>query len=110
MTAVFDLQQKAWTYQAVPSDLLVGTQLPVPKQTGGSVLRPTHDAGYWAAATRGMDFSVEDRVDPLAFNHILWRGIMGTAPYPATSDGRDLRSNRQQLLEDYRATLRQARD
>ena len=110
MTAVFDLEQKDWTYQAVPSDLLVGTQLPVPKQTGGPVPRPTHDAGYWAAATRGMDFSVEDRVDPLMFNHILWRGIMGTAPYPATSDGRDLRGHRQQLLEDYRATFEHPRD
>jgi DNA-binding beta-propeller fold protein YncE len=110
MTAVFDLEQKGWTYQAVPSDLLAGTQLPVPKPSGGPVLQPTHDAGYWTAATRGMDFSVEDRVDPLAFNHILWRGIMGTAPYPVAADGRDLRSNRQQLLKDYRATFEHARD
>jgi YVTN family beta-propeller protein len=110
MTGVFDLQQKTWNYQAVPSDLLAGTQLPVPRQTGRRIPHPTHDAAYWAGVTRGMDFSVEDRVDPLAFNHILWRGIMGAAPYPATSDGRDLRSNRQQLLEDYRASLQSARD
>ena len=108
MTGVFDLQQKTWYYQAVPSDLLAGTQLPVPKQTGGPIPRPIHDAAYWAAVTRGMDFSVEDRVDPLAFNHVLWRGIMGEVPYPATSDGRDLRSNRRQLLEEYHATLQHA--
>ena len=102
MTGVFDVQQKEWSYKATPSNLLAGTQLPVPKQGGGPVLRPTHDAVYWAAATSGMDFSVEDRVDPLAFNRILWKGLMGAKPYPLTSIGLNLRENRQQLLENYR--------
>jgi DNA-binding beta-propeller fold protein YncE len=102
MTGVFDLQQKDWSYRAVASNLLAGTQLPIPKQSGRPIRHPVHDAAYWAAATRGMDFSVEDRVDPIAFNRILWEGLMGSKPYPSNSSGLDLRENRQQLLEDYR--------
>jgi hypothetical protein len=50
-----------------------------------------------------MDFSVEDRVDPIAFNRILWEGLMGSKPYPSNSSGLDLRENRRQLLDQYRA-------
>lgn len=83
MTDVFDVNQKDWTYSAVPSDLLYNTQLPLPsREKNAQIPRPMHDAAYWAAATKGMDFSVEDRVDPVAFNQILWRGLMGTKPYP----------------------------
>jgi YVTN family beta-propeller protein len=104
MTDVFDVKQKDWTYQAVPSALLAGTQLPIPQQSGQIIPRPTHDAAYWAAATKGMDFSIEDRVDPHAFNHILWQGLMGSKPYPAVASGADLRTNREQLLESFRKT------
>src|SRR5579864_1483324 len=110
MTSVFDLQQKDWNYKAVASELLAGTQLPVPKQSGSAIPHPTHDAAYWAGATSGMDFSVEDRVDPLAFNRILWEGLMGAKPYPATATGQDLRERRQQLLESYRTSSPGDRD
>src|SRR5581483_1448553 len=104
MTDVFDTTLKPWTYTAIPSTMLYNTQLPLPaRQTGQQIPRPTHDAAYWATATKGMDFSVEDRVDPLAFNQILWRGLMGSKPYPATSSGDDLRGNREQLLDPYRS-------
>ena len=106
MADIFDAAQKDWTYEATPSDLLAGTQLPLPKQSTRRVLYPTHDAAYWAAVTKGMDFSVEDRVDPQAFNRILWRGLMGSKPYPATPSGIDLRANREQLLAKYRRGLR----
>ena len=102
MTALFDVKQTDWDYKAVPSDLLAGTQLPIPKPSGRSVPHPTHDAAYWAKETQGMDFSVEDRVDPRGFNQILWRGLMGGRPYPSASDGLDLRANRKQLLQKYR--------
>ena len=32
--------------------------------------------------TRGLDFSKEDRVDAVSYNKILWKGLMGTKPYP----------------------------
>jgi Phosphoesterase family len=102
MADIFDVKQKDWDYKATPSDLLAGTQLPIPKASGREVLHPTHDAAYWATATRGMNFAVEDRVDPLQFNHVLWKGMMGDRPYPSESSGVDLRSNRDELLENFR--------
>lgn len=104
MADVFDTSQKTWSYTATPSAILTRTQLPIP-HASGEIPRPTHDAAYWAAATKGMDFSVEDRVDPLAFNRILWQGLMGAKPYPNTSSGADLRENRKQLLQEYGASF-----
>jgi len=101
MADVFDTRQRDWTYTAVPSAMLAGTQLPIPHATG-EALHPTHDAAYWAAATKDMDFSVEDRVDPLAFNHVLWDGVMGSRPYPPVSSGEDLREHRAELLRNSR--------
>ena len=36
-----------------------------------------HGGTWWAAQTAGMDFSKPDAVDPIRFNQIVWRGIMG---------------------------------
>jgi YVTN family beta-propeller protein len=100
MADVFDPGQKQWTYTATLSDLLYRTQLPLPaRQSGGQLPYPTHNAAYWAEATKGMDFSAEDRVDPLAFNRILWAGLMGAKPYPSVPSGEDLRSDRNHLLQ-----------
>jgi len=49
-------------------------------------VKPKHDAGYWARATRGFDFSDADRVPPAKFNRVL-RGLMGAKPYPALAGG-----------------------
>src|SRR5215469_12913831 len=104
MADVFDTAQTTWSYTATPSAILARTQLPIPHPSG-EIPRPTHDAAYWASATQGMDFSVEDRVDPVAFNRILWQGLKGAKPYPNTPSGADLRENRKELLERYRAIL-----
>ena len=104
MTDVFDTSLKPWTYAAIPPAMLYNTQLPLPARPQGDLPRPTHDAAYWSAATTGMDFSVEDRLDPLVFNRVLWRGLMRSKPYPAASNGADLRENREQLLEQYRTS------
>ena len=45
---------------------LYNTQLPLPPAPAGlNVPKSTHDAKYWARATKGMDFSDADRVDPV---------------------------------------------
>ncbi len=122
MADVFDENQATWTYSATPSPLLCGTLNTNPPPTNplpigpacqslGNVQnfpRPNHDAAYWAAATKGMDFSVEDHVDPAQFNRILWQGLMGSKPYPATPSGLDLRANRAELLARYHANSQQA--
>jgi hypothetical protein len=44
-----------------------------------------------------MDFTSEDRLPPAEFNRILWKGMMGDTPYPASlariepRDGRALK-------------------
>jgi len=107
MADLFDTAEQEWTFSAAPSDYLCGTQLNLPAcQTAAHrILYPTHNAAYWAKATAGMDFSMEDKVDGEEFNRVLWKGLRGDKPYPPTPSGLDLRSNRQQLLERYRANV-----
>lgn len=56
-----------------------------------------YDAQYWADATKGMNFNVEDHFDYAKYNQILWKGMMGEKPYPHVT-GLDLRQNRDQIL------------
>jgi DNA-binding beta-propeller fold protein YncE len=86
MTAVFDLSQKDWTFDAKPSAVLLKTDLPLsPAARAAGQSLPdvpiSHAASYWAAQTVGFDFSAEDRVDAGKFNRVIWQGIMAR-PYP----------------------------
>ena len=94
MTDIFDLRQKDWSFTAVPSCLLTGTKLPlgVAAESCSKALRSTHTAAYWASATRGLDFSSEDKVDAIGFNRIVWRGLM-EQPYPSERSGKDMRGS-----------------
>ena len=84
MADIFNTQPAPWSFTAAPSAFLYNTQLMLPPKPVGMVVpKPTHNAKYWARATRGMDFSDADRLDPEGFNRILWKGIMGRKPYPA---------------------------
>jgi YVTN family beta-propeller protein len=91
MADVFDMRSSdKWTFNAVASTLLKSTTLGLDPQTTeyakGPDLKPTHDAQYWAAKTRGFDFSEEDQVPAELYNKILWEGIKGTAaPSPVAS-------------------------
>ncbi|MGC2321766.1 MAG: hypothetical protein WA463_03955 [Terriglobales bacterium] len=99
MADAFDISRKHWTFQAVPSDMLYSTSLPLPPLASGHhVIHSRHDSAYWAKVTQGMDFSAEDRINFNAYNHILWEGLKGSKPYP-TPSGLDLRSNRREVLE-----------
>jgi len=108
MADIFNTAPGSWSYAAAPSALLYGTSLPLPPPPAGMVVpRPSHDANYWAQATKGMNLSDADMVDGGAFNRILWKGLMGDKPYPATSTGLDLRQNRAELLARWRESLKQ---
>ncbi|HKW89219.1 MAG TPA: bifunctional YncE family protein/alkaline phosphatase family protein [Candidatus Acidoferrales bacterium] len=116
MADVFTTELKPWTYTAIVPDVLRTTKLPLasaPAGGGGSAdakvsfaaARPRHDAAYWAAKTKGMDFSVEDHIDSAKFNRIIWEGLEGdSVPYPTLRDGRNLREDRKQLLQKFDAT------
>ncbi len=90
MADVFDITSSgAWTFTAVASTLLKSTTLALAQADSkvqyaeGPDLKPTHNARYWAAKTRGFDFSAEDRVPRDLYNKILWEGLKGTkAPVP----------------------------
>ena len=89
MVDVFDVRSSgSWSYVAEASTVLMGTAVArAPGGLGveyaqGPVVKPKHGAGYWARATKGLDFSDADRVPPERFNRILWKGLMGTKRYP----------------------------
>jgi len=85
---------ECWTYSALPAQILFTSSLPLLHQDTvhlGTLPHPTHDAAWWEAKTKGMDFSQEDRVNPDQFNRILWEGLMGDKPYPTTRSGANLR-------------------
>jgi len=69
-----------------------------------------HDSAWWAAKTKGFDFSDADRVDSDAFNRVLWEGTMGdNVPYPTVRNHQDLRQNRAQLIKRWRESKAQSR-
>jgi len=90
MTNAFNISQAGWTYSAIPSSYLYNTSLPILNkyvQNRDAIPHPTHDAAWWEAQTKGMDFSQEDRIPTEKFNRILWKGMMGK-PYPALKPGK----------------------
>ena len=100
MTDAFDLTQTSFSFTAQVPAILASTQLPLPNKQALAELgvKPLHDARWWAQHTRGMDFSAPDKLDAAAYNRILWQGVMGDKPYPASRSGKDLSKNREQLL------------
>lgn len=86
MTDAFNISQSGWTYSATPSNYLYNTTLPILNKyvvNRENLPQTTHDAAWWEAQTKGMDFSHADRVDSDKFNRIIWNGLKGDKPYPA---------------------------
>lgn len=108
MADIFNTTPSPWSFTATPSAFLYRTQLPItPHNRVGEILpKSTHDAKYWARATKGMDFDDADLVGPVDFNRLLWKGMMGKKPYPAVPTKLDLRENREELLARYQRSLR----
>jgi hypothetical protein len=86
MADVFDIRSSGhWTYTAEASTVLSTTTLALNdnvKVAAGPVIKPKHNAEYWAKVTAGFDFSGADQVPVEKFNKILWSGLMGDKPYP----------------------------
>jgi hypothetical protein len=102
MTKIFDINQREWTFDAVPSAYLYNTQLPLPSRLAKNqpIPKPTHDAAYWADKTKQFDFTREDNIsDPDKFNRIIREGLHGHRPYPTVRSGVDLRRKRSLLLK-----------
>ena len=101
MTDAFDLKQPAWSFVAEPSPVLRDTQalrnVPL-KQSSAAPRQSTHPAAWWAERTRGYDWSVEDRIDAVGFNKLLWEGLAGNRPYPTERDGKNYSADRARVL------------
>jgi YVTN family beta-propeller protein len=89
MTNVFDIRSFGpWSYTATASTVLLTTSLKLAqgkeavKFAQGPIVKPKHSAAYWARVTAGFDFSDADRVPPARYNRVLWKGLMGSKPYP----------------------------
>jgi len=92
MSDVFDVTSSGnWNYNAVASTVLKTTSLALVgtgvKYAEGPDILPRHDAAYWAKATRGFDFSGEDRVPVSLMNEVMWEGVMDGKPYPTLRSG-----------------------
>ncbi len=95
MTDVFDVRSSGnWNYNAVASTILSTTSLALAdagvKYAEGPDILPRHDAAYWAKATRGFDFSAEDRIPFDLMNEVMWEGLMEGKPYPTQRSGAKL--------------------
>ncbi len=110
MSDVFQTTLVPWSFTAIVPQVLRSTSLPLPPSTmvrndSGSLRLPTSglldNPAYLAQKTQGMDFSKEDDLNVQLFNHILWQAMRGDVPYPTTRNGRDLRSNRKELLKQF---------
>ena len=89
MADVFDIRSSGeWTYVAEASTVLTTTSLALAegekgvKFAAGPNIKPRHSAEYWDKVTAGFDFSEADQVPTAQFNRVLWRGLMGSKPYP----------------------------
>jgi hypothetical protein len=107
MADIFNTTPSAWSFTATIPTGLHSSSLPLTRPAGVVAYKSTHTGEYWARATKGMDFTSEDRMDFAEYNHILWKGLMGNRPYPSTPSGKDLRQNRTELLARYRRSLHQ---
>jgi YVTN family beta-propeller protein len=119
MADVFTSDEKPWSYTAIVPAILRTSKLPLPPPTAAesssareypAYARSAHSANYWAAKTRGLDFSVEDHLNTPLFNRILWHGLKGRdVPYPTERNRRDLRRDRRRMIERYDRSLRARR-
>ena len=119
MAAVFDLDHRDWTYQAVYPEILRTTGLPQPEEKTASAAdvaltiaypchdRPKRDAAFWEKAMNGQNFMVEDRLDTPRFNQALWAGLKEDMPFPGIRHGHDMREDRASLLKAFQEKVQQ---
>ena len=98
MSAVFDLERKDWTYQAIePAPFAAaftgGKKLPDP-----AAFHFKQSPAYWARVTRGMHWGKEDENPAPLIERIYWEGLNPGVPYPSLRSGKDLSRDRDRLL------------
>lgn len=104
MADVFDttLNPSTWLFTATAAPILYGTELLplLPMQANLVIPTPAHGGEYWANVTKGLNFRQPDRVDPVPYNRILWRGIKGDVIYPGDSSIAETRRRYKEALKN----------
>jgi len=101
MTAIFDLNQAEWTYNALtPAPIARELDTALKQNQPAAAFHDARPPAYWARLTRGFDWSQEDRIPAALFNQILWTGLTGGAPYPTSRSGKDLSQHRAAVLRE----------
>ena len=54
------------------------------KYASGPIVKPKHDAAYWAQGHRRLRLLRRRPRAAAQFNRVLWRGLKGGEPYPAS--------------------------
>jgi YVTN family beta-propeller protein len=117
MADLFTRKPDYTPYSAIiPGDLCAApvdpNLVPACQTTTAKITTPApqlHDAAWWAAKTKGFDFSDADRVDTDAFNHILWQGNMGdNVPYPTVRSRVNMRQNRDEWMKRWHESKAQS--
>ncbi len=80
----------------VHADLVPACYSPAAKKT--QAVPMLHNGNWWRLQTKRMVFNGPDKNDAAAFNRLLWKGIVGDAPYPDERNGLDLSVDRAQVL------------
>jgi hypothetical protein len=108
MADVFDITQNPsdWSFTAAAAPILYTTELnsenpPIlPTEVGHLVVpKPAHGGEYWAKVTKGLNFAQADRVDPVLYNRILWRGLKGDTVYPGDKNLAETRKRYKEALK-----------
>lgn len=93
MADAFDPGQASWTYDALYPSPLAATAIPDGGHRHGPAAAVAaaghdarHDADWWSAQTADYDWSKEDRIPTVAYNHLLWSVYRPGQPYPQVRD------------------------
>jgi DNA-binding beta-propeller fold protein YncE len=98
MSAVFDLHQRHWTFQATEPAPFAAAFTGGRKPPDPAAFHFERSPAYWAKVTRGMHYGKEDENPAPRIERIYWEGLNPGVPYPSARSGADLRGDRAKLL------------
>lgn len=114
MADVFDTTQNPsnWSFTAAAAPILYTTELAnenppiLPAHSAHMIIpKPAHGGEYWSKVTKGMNFDEADRVDPVLYNRILWRGLKGDVIYPGDASLAETRRRYKEALKQRTAVV-----
>ncbi|HZT03642.1 MAG TPA: bifunctional YncE family protein/alkaline phosphatase family protein [Steroidobacteraceae bacterium] len=103
MSAVFDLSQKAWTFEAAEPAPFAAAFMGGTRASKAAAFHFTQTPAYWARVTRGMRWDREDENPAPQIERIYWKGLKPGLSWPKERSGEDLRRDRGRLLTSFEA-------